>query len=106
MIAFNIVSRTNEQGLINYANLNEDIIKEHTLIINATPLGAYPNNLSFPDIPYQYLTSKHYLFDLVYNPAITSFMQKGLQQNAYVKNGYEMLVIQAEENWNIWNEIL
>jgi shikimate dehydrogenase len=104
-IEFKIVSRTTANDCLKYEDLNEEILKTHTLIINTTPLGTYPDIESFPNIPYQYLTSKHYLFDLVYNPTITTFMEKGLHQNALVKNGYEMLIIQAEENWKIWNNI-
>ncbi len=104
-IEFKIVSRNSSDACLKYEDLNERILQTYTLIINTTPLGTYPDIESFPNIPYQYLTSKHYLFDLVYNPTITAFMQKGLQQNAFVKNGYDMLVIQAEENWKIWNEI-
>jgi shikimate dehydrogenase len=104
-IEFKVISRIANYNCIKYEDLNKEIIQEYTLIINTTPLGTYPNNTSFPNIPYQYLTSKHYVFDLVYNPSVTTFMQKGLEQNAYAKNGYEMLVIQAEENWKIWNEI-
>jgi len=103
-IEFKIVSRTTKNDCLKYEDLNEEILQTHTLIINTTPLGTYPDIESFPNIPYQYLTSKHYLFDLVYNPTITAFMQKGMQQNAFVKNGYEMLAIQAEENWKIWNK--
>lgn len=102
-IDFKIVSRTSINNCLKYGDLNEEILQNHTLIINTTPLGAYPDTTLFPNIPYQYLTPNHYLFDLVYNPTRTAFMQKGLQQNAFVKNGYEMLVIQAEENWKIWN---
>lgn len=103
-IEFKIVSRNNLNACLKYEDLNEEILQTHALIINTTPLGTHPDNASFPNIPYQHLTSKHYLFDLVYNPVVTTFMQKGLQQNAFAKNGYEMLVIQAEENWKIWND--
>ena len=102
-IEFKTVSRIAANDCLSYQDLNEEILTTHTLIINTTPLGTYPDIESLPNIPYQYLTPKHYLFDLVYNPAITAFMQRGIQQNAFVKNGYEMLVIQAEENWKIWN---
>ncbi len=79
-------------------------MQEYTLIINCTPLGMYPNIVEAPQIPYHALTDKHYLFDLIYNPEKTLFLQKGEEQGAAIKNGYEMLVLQAEESWRIWNE--
>jgi len=103
-IEFKTVSRQKNNADFKYEELDESIVQSHKLIINTTPLGTYPNLESYPNISYQYLTKEHYLFDLVYNPSLTTFMKKGLQQNAYIKNGYEMLVIQAEENWKIWNE--
>ena len=102
-IDYKIVTRTKQENTLTYQELDKSIIQSHQLIINTTPVGTYPNIDESVDIPYQHLTSQHYLFDLVYNPAVTTFMQKGLQQNAFIKNGYEMLAIQAEENWNIWN---
>ncbi len=103
-INFSIVTRKNETNCINYYALNEEIISSHQIIINTTPLGTFPHVDTCPNIPYQFLTSQHYLFDVVYNPTESLFMKKGLEQNAFVKNGYEMLCIQAEENWKIWNE--
>lgn len=102
-IDFTIVIRVETKQSISYNQVDKEIIHSHQIIINTTPLGTFPNVDEFPNIPYQYITSQHYLFDLVYNPSITTFMNKGLQQNALVKNGYEMLCIQAEENWKIWN---
>jgi shikimate dehydrogenase len=104
-IAYLIVSRKSkpEQSIIAYEDLNETIIKEHPLIINATPLGTYPKIDEYPNIPYQYVTANHYLFDLVYNPAVTKFLALGMRAGATTKNGYDMLTIQAEENWKIWN---
>jgi len=103
-IAFTTVSRKKgSEHDLTYAGLDEKIIKEHLLIINTTPLGTFPNVDECPDIPYQYLTAKHFLYDLVYNPDKTLFLQKGEVQGAAVKNGYDMLVIQAEESWRIWN---
>jgi shikimate dehydrogenase len=104
-INYKIVSRKLHDGAhLTYADLNEQIIKAHTLIINTTPLGTFPNVNECAVIPYQYLTAQHFLFDLVYNPAKTLFLQKGEEQGAIIKNGYDMLVIQAEESWRIWNE--
>ncbi len=104
-INFKIVSRKLQDDVhLTYADLTEKIIKKNSLIINTTPLGTFPDTDECPAIPYQYLTSQHYLFDLVYNPAKTMFLQKGEQQRTAIKNGYDMLVIQAEESWRIWNE--
>ena len=87
-----------------YSELGESIIKEHKLIINATPLGAFPDINKCPDIPYHFLTPEHFLYDLVYNPEKTLFLKKGETHGATIKNGYEMLLLQAEESWRIWNE--
>jgi shikimate dehydrogenase len=104
-ISYKIVSRKLHDGAhLTYADLNEQIIKAHTLIINTTPLGTFPNVNECAAILYQYLTAEHFLFDLVYNPAKTLFLKKGEEQGAVIKNGYDMLVIQAEESWRIWNE--
>jgi shikimate dehydrogenase len=83
--------------------LGKDLMSEYTVIINCTPLGTYPNVDGAPDIPYRLLTPRHYLFDLVYNPPLTKFLQLGQVQGAIIQNGSEMLVLQAEENWKIWN---
>ena len=104
-IGYQVVSRNLHNGsTLTYADLDEKIITEHSLVINTTPLGTFPRNNSCPDIPYQFLHSKHLLYDLVYNPATTLFLQKGAEQGATIKNGFEMLVIQAEESWKLWNE--
>lgn len=99
------VSRNNEirPKTISYKALAAALLEDHTVIINCTPLGTYPKVDECPNIPYEYLTPKHYLFDLVYNPAKTKFLEKGEEQGAIICNGYEMLEIQAEENWRIWN---
>lgn len=97
------VSRNEVANGIVYNDLNESILNDHTVIINTTPLGTYPKTDEFPAIPYEFITPQHYLFDLVYNPPLTQFLLKGQQQGATIKNGYDMLTIQAEENWKIWN---
>ena len=104
-IKFKFVSR-NPSGKkeVSYSDLSEEIIKDFTVIINCTPLGTSPNTHLCPNIPYQYLTEKHLLFDLIYNPEISSFLAKGKEKGAAIKNGYEMLELQAEESWRIWNE--
>jgi len=89
---------------ISYENIDEKIMKERLLIINATPLGTYPNVETYPSIPYLYITDKHLLFDLVYNPEITAFLRKGLNMGAATKNGHEMLLLQAKKSYEIWNE--
>jgi shikimate dehydrogenase len=97
------VSREPKDAEIGYAAINAKAIQAHTIIVNTTPLGMYPNVEAAPEIPYQHLTNKHLLFDLVYNPAETLFLQKGKAQGAIVKNGQEMLELQAEAAWKIWN---
>lgn len=92
-----------ENNVIAYSEVNEQIIQSHLLIINCTPLGMYPNFDTLPDLPYQYLSNNHLLYDLVYKPAETSFLSMGKKYDAATKNGFEMLVLQAEENWKIWN---
>lgn len=104
-IEYLFVSRTQAAGnnSITYDDLNEELIRSHTIIINTTPLGTYPDIERCPNIPYQYLGAQHYLYDLVYNPAETLFLKKGKEKGATIQNGAEMLVIQAEESWKIWN---
>ncbi|QZE15080.1 shikimate dehydrogenase [Halosquirtibacter laminarini] len=102
-IAPTYVSRKASEGILSYEQLSESIMKEHTVIVNATPLGTFPKDETCPDIPYHLITDQHLLFDLVYNPAETLFMKRGISQGAVVKNGLEMLHLQAEEAWTIWN---
>ncbi len=89
---------------INYEELTENIINEHLLIINTTPLGMYPDVDSFPAIPYNVIGNNHLLYDLIYKPEITTFLAKGKQCNAIIKNGYEMLLLQADAAWKIWTQ--
>lgn len=102
-IGFTIVSRTKKEGILSYDELNKEIMQEHLLIINTSPVGMFPKVEEAPQIPYEFITPEHYLFDLVYNPEKTLFLQKGEQRGASIANGYEMLVLQAEESWRIWN---
>lgn len=88
---------------IRYSNIDEKMIREHLIIINATPLGTFPNVDNCADIPYQFITAEHVMFDLVYNPEETLFMKKGKEKGASVKNGLEMLHLQAIRSWEIWN---
>ncbi len=88
---------------IRYEEIDEKMINERLLIINATPLGTYPKVDTFPKIPYKYISEKHLLFDLVYNPELTLFLEKGEAKGAAIKNGYEMLLQQAVKAYEIWN---
>lgn len=101
-IPFTYVSRSSGSGLV-YEEFSREIMEEYPLIINTTPLGSFPKVDTAPAIPYEYLTERHYLYDLVYNPAKTLFLQQGEERGATIKNGYEMLVGQAELSWKIWN---
>ena len=92
-----------ETGKISYSQINKDIIDEFLLIVNTTPLGTYPNVKECADLPYQYITKKHLLYDLVYNPEITAFMQHGKDKGATIINGLKMLRLQAIKSWEIWN---
>lgn len=83
--------------------IDNNILSQYNIIINATPLGMYPNTNKFPDLAYHLINSKHLLFDLVYNPEETLFLSKGKANGASIKNGIEMLHLQAEESWKIWN---
>ena len=98
------VSRNASSNIILYTQLSKEVISEHTLIINCTPLGMFPLIDLFPEIPYEYITEKHFLYDMVYNPEETVFLRKGKEMGAYTNNGFEMLCIQAEASWKIWNE--
>jgi len=103
-IEFLLVSRTKNYPHIQYQDINEFICADYNIIVNATPIGMAPNVDDFPEIPYHLLNEKHLLFDLIYNPEETMFLQKGREAGAQTKNGYEMLLIQAEANWEIWNQ--
>ncbi|MDZ4796463.1 MAG: shikimate dehydrogenase [Bacteroidota bacterium] len=105
-IEFDIVSRTLHGGsTLTYEDLDEKVIRQNTLIINTTPLGMYPTINTCPDIPYHFITDAHLLYDLLYNPSKTLFLQKGEERGATIKNGEEMLMLQAEGSWNIWNSV-
>jgi shikimate dehydrogenase len=100
---FTYVSRTPKTGQLQYQDLHKDIFNEYTVIVNASPLGTFPNVDEAPDIPYQYLTRDCLLYDLVYNPAETKFLRLGKERGSRVKNGAEMLELQALAAWDIWN---
>jgi shikimate dehydrogenase len=103
-IRYIVASRSGNAGTVTYENITEAIVTQHKLIINCTPLGTFPNVNECPPIPYQAITGGHYLFDLVYNPSATKFLKEGSNRGAVVKNGYDMLALQAEESWRIWND--
>ena len=103
-IPYTIVSRSKFNKHLTYNDLNEEVILNNRLIINTSPLGSFPEINTFPDIPYDFLTDKHFLFDLVYNPEVSLFLSKGAEMGCKIKNGYEMLVKQAELSWKIWNQ--
>lgn len=102
-IDFLLVSRRQQENQLGYEDVGEDTIEEHQIIINTTSLGMFPNIDQFPSIPYEALTSQHLLYDLIYNPPKTKFLEHGEQRGAQIINGYQMLVEQAEESWKIWN---
>jgi shikimate dehydrogenase len=104
-IAFRFVSRKNTKlhNAIMYRDLTRGIVAGNLLIVNATPLGIYPETDKKPGIPYEFITSQHHLFDLIYNPSETLFLKEGIQKKATVQNGLEMLHLQAEKAWEIFN---
>ena len=103
-IEYKFVSRRPLQGMLNYSDLDQNLLKDYKIIINTTPLGTFPNVDECPDIPYEFITNKHLLYDLIYNPEETTFLRKGKEKGAKIKNGYEMLQLQAEKSWEIWNK--
>lgn len=102
-ITHTLVSRTKQAGQLTYDELDRAILADHTLIINCSPVGTFPNTAEYPKIPYEFLTENHLCYDLIYNPEETTFLRKSKEKGARIKNGYEMLVLQAEKNWEIWN---
>lgn len=103
-IKFKFVSRNPfQKNQIAYDRLNQELLEKYTIIINSTPLGTSPEIDKCPDIPYQFINKNHLLYDLIYNPEITTFLAKGKNNGAKIKNGFEMLMLQAEESWRIWN---
>lgn len=102
-ITYLFVSRNaSKKNQISYHQLTEEILNKYHIIINSTPVGTSPKIALSPNIPYQFITDKHLLYDLIYNPEITTFLSKGKEKGAVIKNGYEMLELQAEESWRIW----
>ncbi len=102
-ISYTFVSRNPKTDQLSYQDLNEEVFRKHTILINCTPLGTHPNIDRKPDVPYQFISSGHLLFDLIYNPERTAFLIAGQEQGAQVSNGHLMLRLQAEKAWEIWN---
>ena len=98
------VSRYERPDTIQYDKITPDVIKEYKVIINCTPIGMYPNTEECPKLPYEAMDSQHLLYDLIYNPDTTLFMKKGMERGAVVKNGLEMLLLQAYASWEFWHE--
>lgn len=103
-IPYTEVSRSTAPNRLDYSQISQDVMQKHQVIINCTPLGMSPDVSSAPEIPYQYITESHYCYDLIYTPDETLFLKRAKEQGATVKNGYDMLILQAEENWRIWNQ--
>ena len=97
------VSRYERPGTIQYSKITPELIKEYNVIVNCTPCGMYPNIEECPELPYEAMTEKNILYDLIYNPDQTKFMKLGAKQGATVKNGLEMLLLQAFASWEFWN---
>jgi shikimate dehydrogenase len=97
------VSRTPGHNKITYRELEEPVLSTHTVIINCTPLGTFPNVAEYPPLPVEHITSRHLIFDLIYNPPTTRLMELAKSKGAIVLNGYKMLELQAEKAWEIWN---
>ncbi len=103
-LSYQLVSRNPEQPEeLYYSNIDKDMLRQYKIIINTTPVGMFPNIDDCPPILYEYLTPSHLLFDLIYNPPLTAFLQKGKEKGASIKNGLQMLQLQAEKSWEIWN---
>ena len=103
-VASTLVSRSERPGVITYKDLTPELISDNKIIVNTTPLGMYPHVDECPDIPYEALTEQHLCYDLLYNPDVTLFMQRAAAHGAQVKNGLEMLLLQAFAAWNIWQK--
>ena len=101
-ISWTYVSRTPKEGILTYDTLTPEVLSDNKIIINTTPLGTFPNVDDCPNIPYSALTTQHLLYDLVYNPSVTTFLKRGQQMGSTIKNGAEMLELQALAAWEIW----
>lgn len=104
-VAVTSVSRTAREGRLTYEDLTPEVMQTHTVVVNCTPLGTFPKVEECPPIPYDCLTERHLLYDLVYNPAETKFLLQGKERGATTKNGLEMLHLQAEAAWEMWHSL-
>lgn len=102
-ILYTFVSRSKKENALDYKYINATTFDNYQVVINCTPLGTHPNLEECPPIPYSFFTEEHIAFDLIYNPEETEFLKRAKAKNAVTKNGYEMLVLQAEKGWKIWN---
>lgn len=98
------VSRYQRPGTVTYKDINAAALCEYPVIVNGTPVGMYPRSMECPQLPYEHMDANNLLFDLIYNPDRTLFMQRGEAQGATVKNGLEMLLLQALASWNFWQQ--
>lgn len=103
-IPYVFVSRKAKEDVLSYENLDAELLKTHRLIINTTPLGMSPHTEGCPPIPYQLIDNQFFMYDLIYNPKETTFLRRGREQGAAIKAGLDMLYLQAEAGWAIWNE--
>ena len=102
-ISYRFVSRTPRPGQLHYTDLNPQILGDHSILVNCTPLGTHPDVEACPPIPYEGLSPSHLLYDLIYNPEQTEFLKRGGAIGARTKNGLEMLQLQADASWELWN---
>ena len=102
-IEYAFVSRNQNSNSISYDKIDEKTFEDYQIIINASPVGTFPNIEECPNLPYQYFSKNHIAFDLIYNPEVTEFLKRASENGAQTKNGYDMLVYQAEKSWDIWN---
>ncbi len=99
------VSRNPEEGVLSYQQLTPAIFHSHLLVVNTTPLGTFPHVDQKPDLDYSLFTDKHLVYDLIYNPEVSAFLKEAQTRGAQIKNGLEMLELQAEKSWKIWNKL-
>jgi len=103
-VSFLFVSRSKtSENMISYKEVNKEIIRKHEIIVNCSPLGTFPDVNAKPDLPYKFLTDRHLLYDLIYNPERTAFLKMGEKAGAIISNGQSMLRHQADRSWDIWN---
>lgn len=101
---YTLVSRTPTEGILGYEDINEAVLQAHTVLVNCTPLGMLPDVDSKPNLPYEYITRAHLMYDCVYNPECSAFLSEGKKRGACVVNGLKMLYLQADEAWTIWSK--